>query len=65
MYRTESNIDHSDESNEDVGFEEIDEDNVTVTEMCPKPKSTAYNNEEETISQHQFKKKKVVKKTSI
>lgn len=67
MYRTESNIDHSDESNECVGFEEIDEDNITVTEKCPKPITacTANNNEEETISQHKSKKKKMVKKPAF
>lgn len=60
-YRTESNIEHSDESDDNVGFEEIDEDIVTVTQKCSKLKSTEHN-EEETISEHQPKKKKVVKK---
>jgi len=64
LYRTESNIEHSDERDEDVGFEEIDEDIVAVTEKCPKPNPTAYNNKEETIGQHQSKKKSG-EKTSI
>lgn len=65
LYRTESNIEHSDESDEDVGFEEIDEDIARVTEKCPKPNLTAYSNKEETIGQHQSKKIKVVKKPAF